>query len=184
MRLARSHLGARSGFTLIEAIVSLVVIAVLSTVSSGLIFAAHRFGYEAYYRSILHEQASLALTRISGELRAIPITSATPTITPDISSVTASSITWNGGTCSLTLSGGSIVLTENGATARQLLDNVTAFSISCFDDSNAALAATLNSSTSVSVRRIAISITVSGGGLTETIASRVYLRNTMAGGGV
>lgn len=184
MRSARTQHRVRRGFTLVEVVVSLVVIAVISTVSSGLILSVSRFSIDAHYRALLHEQASLALTRMSTELRAVQVLTVSPSITLDISAVTASSITWNGGANSLSLSGSTIMLVENGAAAVPLLDGVSAFSVKCYDESNAALAATLNSTTSASVRRIALSISVTGNGLTETLSTRVFLRNTMAGGGV
>ena len=127
----------------------------------------------------LHAELSIAMDRITRELHNINLKSGS-SVAPDISSVTASSIAWNNN-YSLSLSGGRVMFVDNGSASAILLDNVTAFSVQTYDESNTALSASLSGSGCDPIRRIQVQITLVRAGVTETLRSRLYLRGTMEG---
>jgi prepilin-type N-terminal cleavage/methylation domain-containing protein len=171
----------RRAFTLVEAIVTIVILAALAVSTSGLIFDALTVYRDMSLHAQLQQEASSALMRICDEVRKIPLDPAAATPSPLISSVTASSLAWNSN-WTLTFSASKLQLVESGGTAATLLDGVTAFTIACFDESNNALSASLSGSACATVRRIQFTLTVQRQGISESIRSRVFLRSTMAGG--
>lgn len=183
MSFTTAQFRRRRGFTLVELVASMTVIATLAAVSSGLIYSATRAYRDISVRSRLHASASLALTRIFTHLRAVPLTQAAPTIIPSIDSVGASTIAW-AGDCSLSVSGTNLMLVVDGGAPYVLLGGVTAFSVSTFDESNSTLSASLTGAACAAVRRVRISVTVEASGISETVSSRVFLRSAMSGGGV
>lgn len=170
----------RPAFTLVEAIVTMVVISTLGAVASGLIFAGVTAHHDADLRADLNQQASAALERLSAEFRSIPLDSSAGETAPLISSVTATSIDWNSNS-SLFSSGGTLSLTDNGGPAAPLLTGVTDFTLQCYDESNAPLAATLSAPATHAIRRISICLSVSRAGVTESLRTRVFIRSTMLG---
>lgn len=171
---------SRRGFTLVETICALVIVATIGSVSSGIIYSAINSYRDASTRAQLHNDCSAALDRLTKVLWSIPRDTSATVVAPLISNVTASSISWNTN-WTLTLSGTQLMLTESGGTARSVLDNVTAFTVTCYDESNAALAASLSGSATQAIRRIKIEVTVSKQGATETLRTRVFIRSLMAG---
>jgi len=173
----------RRGFTLIEAIAAITIISTLGSVTSALIYTAISSYRSSYTVVQLHEEISTALDRVSRRLRDVELNASAPTgtIAPNISNVTASSISFSG-TSSFTLSAGSISFVDAGASAVTLLSNVTSFSIKCYDESNAALGATLSAAGCYPVRRIQVQITCQRDGVSETVRTRVFVRSTMQGG--
>jgi prepilin-type N-terminal cleavage/methylation domain-containing protein len=172
----------RAGFTLIEAIATMTILAALGSVASMLVMTSVDGFTRAATSAQLHSEMSVALDRIDRELRNITVDSSAPGIAPDISAITASSITWHTD-YSLSLSGGNIMFVENGGTARVLLSDVTTFSVQAYDESNAALAASLSGSACEPVRRLRITITLQRSGVTQTLRTRIFLRCTMANAG-
>jgi hypothetical protein len=140
--------------------------------------ATHR---SAYTTLQLHEELSTTMERIVRELRKIPLSVSAGTKAPDIASVTASSITYSTSS-SFALSGSSINFVDAGATAVTLLSGVTSFSIQCYNESNAALAATLSGAACYPIRRIQVQISCQRDGVTETVRTRLFIRETMSGG--
>lgn len=180
--MKRAH-PTRAGraFTLVETIAVMAVLAVIGSLSSGLVYSAVGSYKDAAAEALLHEDAATAMTRLAVELRRIPLNSAAGTMAPLISSVTATSMAWNSN-YSLTLSGGQLQLVEAGGAATVLLANVTSFTIQCYDESNAAMAASLSGPACYPIRRISVSVTVSRLGRTDTIRSKFFIRSTMKGG--
>lgn len=172
------------GFTLVEAISTMVVLGVLGVVTSRLIFTASDVYLSSATRSELSADASASLERIVTELRQLPVRAASSPAAPDLTAITPTSVSWNAGVVvgakSVALSGTNLNLTESGVTSR-LARNVTAFSVSAFDQSGGALAANLSGSALDAVRTIEVSLTVSRSGLTETLRTRVFLRSMQQG---
>lgn len=168
------------GFTLVETIAAMVVVSVTGLLTSGIIFTAVHAYRDASTRAQLHNDCSAAFDRITKLLWSIPRDSSASVVAPLISSVTPTSLSWNTN-WSLSLSGTQLMLTENGGTARPILDNITSFSISCFDESNAAMAASLSGAATQGIRRIQIEVTVSREGISETLRARAYIRSLMTG---
>lgn len=168
------------GFTLVETICALVVVATVGSVSSGIIYTAIRSYRDASTKAQLSDDCSAALDRLTKVLWSIPRDTSASVVAPLISNVTASSISWNTN-WSLTLSGTQLMLTESGGTARPIVENVTAFTVSCYDQSNTLLAASLSGAATQPIRRIQLQISVSRQTQTETLRTRVFIRSLMSG---
>lgn len=162
------------GFTLVEAVATMTVLAVVSVAASRIIFAAADSYADSAVRSELSTSVSSAMERMALELRGIPSRDGAPG-TPWIESVTATSIAW-GASSSLARSGSELMLAAEGAAARTLLGDVEGFSIACFDADNQPLAATLAGAACDAVRRVEITVTVGRGGASETVRTRVFVR--------
>lgn len=169
----------RRGFTLVEVITTMVIVAIIGVVSSTLLLSAVERYHAAATRAELVNAASAAMERITVTLRDIPQrVSVTPSV-PSISAVTANSITWDGG-MSLAISGTSVRLTINGDSTT-LAEHVSAFEVTVFDKDNAAMDASLSGGACNSIRRVQITLTLSRDGVSETLRSRVFLRCMMSG---
>ncbi len=170
------------GFTLIELIATIVVLAVLGSITSLLILNAVDGYSEAATSAQLHGEASIALDRAVRELRKIELDSAATGVAPNISSVTPTSIAWEPSS-SLSLSGAQLMFVDNGATAAVLLDDVSALSMTTYDESNTALAASLTGVACDPIRRVALEVTLQRHGVSETLRTKLFIRSTMSGGG-
>ncbi len=167
----------RRAFTLVELIATMTVLATLGSVISVIISSAVSGYTRAATTAQLHSEASVALDRIDQMLRYIPASAVTD---PDISSVTATSITWSTN-WTLTLTGTQLLLSEAGGTSSVLLNDVSAFSVTAYDQGNAALAASLSGSACDSIRRLRVSITLTRSGISETLRTKVFIRSMMSG---
>ncbi|MBX3356892.1 MAG: prepilin-type N-terminal cleavage/methylation domain-containing protein [Phycisphaeraceae bacterium] len=173
----------RAGYTLVEAIVAIVIVALLGSVASTMIFESIKGYRDAAVRGQIHQNVSAAADRLTRSLWSINRDTSASVVAPAISSVAPSAMTFNSN-WSLSLSGGQLLLSENGQTATPLVHNVSAFSIQCYDESNNALGATLSGAATQGIRRIQMQITVTEHGLSETIRMKVYLRSTMKGAAI
>ena len=169
----------RAGFTLIELIATIVVIGAVGSVASFMVGSSVNGYVGAAVQAQLHSELSVSLDRIDRELRKIPPELA-GSVSPDIVSITPTLIQWNGN-YRFHLSSGRVYYTDGGGTARILQEDVTAFSVQAFDESNAALAGTLNDAACDAVRRVQITLTVQRSGVTETLRTKIFLRCTMEG---
>ncbi len=174
---------ARRGFTLVETITAASLTAVLAMSSTALVYTSVGAYRDATTRAQLAEESSAAMDRLTRALWSIGRDSTAPIIAPAIASLAPTSIVWNGN-WSLTLTGDQLMISENGATARPILRNVTAFSIQALDQTNTAMAATLTAAATQPIRRLQIQITVSRNGVDETLRSKVFIRSTMTGAAI
>lgn len=170
------------GFTLVETIATIVVIAIVAGMASRLISEGSREYSDAAVRSLLNKQLSTALDRLVTEFRQIGQDTSSGTA-PDISSsFAATSMTWNTLTSSRTVSfnsGTGIVQLSGAAAANStLLSGCTAFTLAYADKDNATVSP---GGSAPSIRRITITITVAQGSITETLRSKVYIRSMMIG---
>jgi type II secretory pathway pseudopilin PulG len=170
----------RFGFTLIEAIATIIILATLGSVASTILMTAMNGYTNAAIGAQMQSEASIALDRITRELRKALRDSSASNLAPLISSVSASSIAWNT-TSSLTLSGTTLNFVDSGAASRPLLQDVSAFVIQCYDDSNAPLASNLSGAATQSIRRVSITITMQRNGVSESVRSRIEIRSIMSG---
>ncbi len=178
----RSMRTLRQGFTLIELISTIVILGVIGTAASGIIFTATDGYVQAATRAQLHSELSIALDRCIRELRGIQLDGDTSGIAPDIDSVAATSIVWDDDS-SLALSGSNLMLTIAGGGAAVLLADVTAFSVQMYDEDNAALGATLSGAACDNIRRVSLEATIERSGVSDTLRTKVFLRSTMYGSG-
>jgi hypothetical protein len=120
-----------------EVIATMAVLAVIGSVVSSLVLTASKSYTDASRVAQYQAELSTAMTRVTRELRWIGIDppECAPVV-PLISSVSASSITWNTN-YSLALVSGELRYTAAGGTAIALLKDVTAFTLQTYDDSNA-----------------------------------------------
>jgi prepilin-type N-terminal cleavage/methylation domain-containing protein len=168
------------GFTLVEAVATMTILAVVSVAASRIIFTAADNYAGSAVRSELSASASAAMERIAFELRRIPSRDGAPGV-PRIDSVTPAAIAW-GGNSTLAHTGTALTLMIDGGAPRTLLGDVQAFSIACFDSSNQPLAANLSGSACDAVRRIELTLTLSRAGASETLRTRVFPRSAAGGG--
>ena len=183
----------RSGFTLMESIATIVILAILGSIASFLVVDAVDGYVSASGSAQLHAEGSLALDRIMRELRKIeldPDHVPPPDVAPHIIAVTANSITWDEtatGIHSLTWSttpGDPVMLAIDGNAAIILIDDITGFTVSTFDAANLALPAVPTEPERETIRRIAVAVTIQRSGITESVQTKLFIRSTMSGGGV
>ncbi len=172
----RSPRRAGAGFTLIETIATITILAVLGSTASMLVMTSVNGFTQAATAAQLHSEASIAFDRIDRAMRGIPGSASVPGA-PDISSITATSITWQTN-YSLSLSGTQLMLVENGGTSRVLISDVTTFSVQAYDESNTALAASLSGSACDVVQRLRFTVIMQRNGVSQTLRSKVFLRGT------
>lgn len=170
------------GFTLIELLCSMSVVAILFLLSAQVILGATDQYLAATSRSELGAEMSTAMERISSEIRSIRLRN---TATPDLSSMTASSISWNvaAGSESLALSGTDLIFTDSVAST-PLIRGVTAFSVQGYDSSATALPSVPSSTQLASVQRVQVTLTAVRAGVSVTLRTRIFLRMLVSGGGV
>lgn len=169
------------GFTLVEAIATITIVGILAVMSSRLMMAGADGYAAAATRAELINNASAAMERIGVLLRDIPLRAGASPAAPAIVSITPGSIQWHGG-LTLSHSGGSLILGDSGANS-VLAADVSSFALQTFDESNAALATTLNGDACDAVRRVQVTLTLSRAGVSETLRSRFFLRCMVAGAG-
>ena len=182
MMPARTPAPRRRGFTLIEAILTISVLAIVSSIASGIILQATDGYLEGSTTAQLHTEASMALDRAVRELRRIDLDGGAAGVAPDIDDVTGTSIAWEANNL-LSLVGSDLELTINGGAASRLLTPVTAFQVRALDESNAVLALPRTGVGCDPIRRLELTITVERYGTSVTLRTRVFVRSTMAGGG-
>ena len=175
----RSGCGRR-GFTIIEAIATMTVLAAIGSVTSVIIHTTMDSYTAGSVSAQLHSELSITMDRIMRALRKIPRDSGASGTAPNIDSVSATSITWDTD-YTLGLSGTNVIYTEDGGTPTVLQSNVTAFGIQAYNESNTAMAATLSGTNCDPIRRLLITITVQRNGVTESLRAKLFVRETMVG---
>jgi len=172
---------SRRAFTLVEAIAALVIISVLGSIGSRLVYSAVTAVRDGSDRAELHAEACNTMETLVSTLRDAARTASGGA---NITSVTPTSIAYNT-TQTIALSGTTLTFTDTaqGGSVQPMLRNVSSFAIQCYDQDGTALATSLSGSGIDPVRRVQITVTVSKNGLSETLRTRVFLRNTMQGAG-
>ncbi len=169
------------GFTLVETIAVMFLLAVIGSISSALIYSGVSSYRDASTLGQIHEEEATAMARLAVELRKIPLSTTAGTMAPMISDVTPTSIAWNTN-YTLSLVGAQLQLVEAGGAASILLDDVSALTITCYDESNNPMAATLSGAACYPIRRIAVSFTVQRHGISDSLRTKFFIRSAMQGG--
>lgn len=172
---------ARRGFTLVEAIATIVILGVVMAACSRLISAATASYTSAATRAELHTELASAMERVMLELRSCQ-TDPGGSTTPDMLAVRSDRITWTtpSGERTLSRSGTSLVLSIDGANCT-LAGGVTALAIQTYDDENEELDSTLDEDECQEVQRVQVTLTAQRQNITESLRSRVFLRCVAAG---
>lgn len=190
--LRTSYLVPRTSraFTLIEAITTLVILALIGAAASRILFQSFQALDHASSRADLHNQLAAAMERITGELRTMQVESASSPPVPDITACTASSISFrntSNATRTISLSGSTLQITGSAASTQSIATGVTAFTIQTYTEANSALPASPSAGQIDTIRRIQITITAqatnTGGTITETLRTKVYTRCMGLGSG-
>lgn len=170
------------GFTLVEAVAAITIIATLGVLTSGLVLRATEGYRRGATQAGLHASASSALEPV---FRAVSAVRARSPGAPDLVSLTGTTLAWNGdsGVGSLSLSGDGLLLSADGEPATVLAANATALAIRGFDENGNDLGAPLSGASLDAVRLVEITLTCAEGGFTETLRTRVFIRSMSLGGG-
>jgi prepilin-type N-terminal cleavage/methylation domain-containing protein len=185
-RLPPSPFRPRRAFTLVEAITTLVVLAIVAGAASRIIYQTFGALNDASTRTDMQNQLAAAMERISIELRTIQIKSGSNPATPDITACTAPSISFNntaGAARTVALSGSNLQITGNAASTQTIASGITSFTIQTYDTSNAALPASPTAGQIATIRRIQVTITATSGSMTETLRSKFFVRCMALGSG-
>ena len=178
--------GTRRGFTLMESMATVAVLAILGSLTSFLILDAVDGYTDASTSAQLHTELSIALDRAAREIRMIEIDSFATGIAPNVTDVTPTTIIWTDidvDSYLLQLLDSDLVLQVDSGPAAVLLANVTAFSVTTYDEDNSQLAASLTGDSCDAIRRVALEVTVERGGVSESLRTRTFIRSTMPLGG-
>ncbi len=171
------------GFTLIESMATVAVLGILGSSASFLILDAVEDYSDATLTAQLHAEMSIALDRAMREVRKIELDAAASGVAPDITSMTVSLLQWedsSGNAHRLGTSGTDLQLQIGGGDIATLLTDVSALTISIFDEDNVDLG-TCSDATCDPVRRVAVDVTTLRSGVSESLRFRVFIRSTMSG---
>ena len=178
--------GVRRGFTLIESMATVAVLATLGSIASFLILDSVDDYSETATTAQLHAELSIAMDRAMREIRKIEADSGASGVAPNITSVNAADndIQWtdsDSDAYSLSLSGSDLMLEVDGGGSAVLMSDVAAFTVLTYDEDDGALAAPLSGAACDDIRRVVLNVTVQRNGVTESLRTRVFIRSTMSG---
>lgn len=169
----------RRGFTLVEAISSIVVISIVGLVGSRLVLEVSKVMEGTARRAELSNSLNTVMERAMTELSSIDASSGVPTITsPSSSSIT---FTVNGSSRTLSYSGTTVQFTGAAASAATLATDVTAFTLAYYDKNNAVIASPAAAISTI--RSVQLTVTARKAWVSETLRSRVFIRSLSSGSG-
>lgn len=166
----------RRAFSMIELVATMSVIGIVSGIATLILLNASDGYLHARTINEVHADASVALDRIVRELRDIQRDESAADDAPDIDSLHASEITW-GDDNTIFLSGSDLMLSRNGLAASVLLADVSTLTFEAFDEHSDPIALPIAGGACDPVRRLAITLTVTRNGASETLRTRVFLRS-------
>ncbi len=186
--LIPDHAQRCRGFTLIEAMATTLVLAVLGSISSFLLVTAVDGLTAATISAQLHGEVSVALDRAVREIRKIGLDTAASDTAPNVDSVTQAGteddIQWkdsDGDNYRLRKNGSDLLLQVDNGSEIILLADVTAFAVSIYDEDNAVISGDVSGTGCDPIRRVVLEVTVTRNGMSQTLRGRVFLRTTMSG---
>jgi prepilin-type N-terminal cleavage/methylation domain-containing protein len=179
-RRSRRRRIASRAFTLVEVMATVVVLAIMGSITSAIISTASDGYLDASIRAQIHEEMTAALALAAREIRAIPLDTDATGVAPDIDVFDNDVITWQP-TSLLQYTGGNLTLRRNGGPIINLLQDVSAVTFNAYDESNTLLTPQLTLTACDPIRRIEINVTVTRNGVSETLRTRVFLRSTIDG---
>lgn len=171
------------GFTLVETLATMVIIAFIGSMTSAIVYRAMDSYRLAGHGARLHAELTSALDPIERTLRSIPRRA--DAAAPDIISIAPDALRWNTdhGEASLRITNGHLIFNASGSGSTPILADAVDLSIQAYDENNNELASHLSGSSTEAVRRIAVSVTVERQGIQEKLRTKVFLRCMMQGAG-
>jgi len=174
MKSTVAKCGASHGFTLIELIIVIVLMAVIVTIGAGLVGKSAESFRAADDIAEVGWQGRIALERMEQEIRAISSTAGVTTWT-----ATALTFTNTGGTSiGYTFAAGTLQRTQAPTTAPQpqpLADNVTSLGFTYWDRTGAQVVPGVGSVSSIYY--ITVTLGVSKGNFSSNYRTTIYPRN-------
>lgn len=172
------HRRARSGFTLVELIVCIVVSAIIAGMAGSLLWNATRMRSEVGARAELVDIAARGMEQILRYVREIPQDTGLTGLA-QISTANTTDLRW--GVYGIRLTGSTIEMTTNtGTNWYPILKEVTAFSFAYYDKNNTALTSMpLSSANRQAVRLIKVNLTETRSTESVALQSSIYLRAFM-----
>lgn len=164
----------RGGFTLVEAIATLVVLGVLAGATAPMMVESIDGYAAATTHAQLHAEVSLALDRVTRELRNVAADPDTGGPESHLALVRSTRIEYNDDDA-LWLDGTDLRIRSGGSNAT-LLRDVVAFELTSYDEDNQKLAENLAWPATAPVRRVQVDLTASRHGVAEKLRARVFLR--------
>lgn len=173
----------RRGFTLVESIAVITVLAVIGSLLSTLLLVSSTAYHDVSIGGQLHMEAGAALDRIVREFRQIgAVDNGQGGLMPDISAATTHDVHWSSDSSLSTNAGGQLILRLGGVDS-VLATDVTSLDLDYLDEAAASLLTghQVSSENLMSIRRISISITLTRSGVSDTLHTRLFLRSVMEG---
>jgi prepilin-type N-terminal cleavage/methylation domain-containing protein len=178
--MPRAPLARQHGFTLIELIITMVLVGILTAFGASMIYSNMTTVISVNSGQATLDQARIAIARVARELREVKYTtsftySITSTMAPSSTSVTfVRSIGGSDVTVTLAKSGSDLTLQYSSpAVTSTLVSGVTSLSLDFYDGNGAVTAST----TDVRFVSIALAVTDATSGQTVSQRTRVALRN-------
>ncbi len=174
----------RRGFTLIESMAAVAVLGVLASIASYLILDDVGQCLDSTTAAQLHAELSVAMDRATREVRKIDLDAGAAGVAPDVVTVLPTMIEWedqDGDQYWLLMSGGELRLKVDGGVSARLMSNVTACTVSTYDEDNTQLAWILGGASCDAIRRVQVDVTAVRNGITENLRTKMYIRSTMEG---
>ncbi len=181
MAVSPRKTNSRHGVTLIEAIASIAVLAILGSLASTLIFTAADGYLSASTASRLHGEAGLALERAVHELRSVERREYPSGSGPALENLTTDAITWHE-TEQLRRQGEQLILRRDEID-HVLAEHLTHFQVRAFDDENQPMSADLTGDEVAGVHRIELTLTLEKHGARVTVRTRVFPRGLLIASG-
>lgn len=161
----------RRGFTLVELVTSMTITATAALAAVAVLREAVDANQGVLDQSAATAKASVALRRITDELREIPALDTGP----DISVLTPTSLVWGAGS-ELRLSGEDLMFTETGQEPAVLCSPCESFRIAGVGPSGLEISAIPGPAEIATITRLTIELRVSDGAGERTLRTRVFPR--------
>ncbi|CAN5838828.1 hypothetical protein BH11PLA1_BH11PLA1_18860 [soil metagenome] len=174
----RTLCARRGGFTLIEMLCTICILATIAMVTSGLIFQASAAFVAAGTGAQLSGELSGAMERVAREVRMIPAKSGTSGVVADLNGIGSISILYGLG--AVAMKGDALTITEGAGTQCTILENAS-IAFEALDNQGAVIAEPVTGPKLEQVQRVRITLSATRGSETQTLRTVVFIRSLMAG---
>ena len=186
-RVAARHrrqgtIGGRRAFTLVEMIAAMAILGLVASIAAGIIVRASESFRTGAMRARLHAELAAGMDLVERTIREIPLNAGGTA--PAITRTSATQIQWTAGAGTASISSTFTDLQHNpGTGAVTILTEVSAFQLQFFNESNARIGPSLSGTACGPIRRVEVTVTMTRGGISETLRTRVFLRCMTRGSG-